>query len=304
MSQQKVKQTGGGTYNPEEKYLYFYTTDPTTLAKISDLTANLLVPVDELDGNAALRSFNQLISTVHPRTGKRRMFLDSGVFNLAVQHSNNHGITLNEARAMNPQKVDGYSALFDKYVELVRTYEETLWGYVEIDLGQTEDKRQIRRQLESMGLRPVPVYHPLSDGWDYFDELASQYDRICVGNMVQVRGYIRKRIIATIWQRKQAYPHLWVHLLGATPKEWMIAYPIESSDSALWLALVRLFNSSRGHTCLKELREATMPRGYAYEIGNFNCMVRGYRVSAQEYEMNRDNWENIIRSVDLLRNPT
>ena len=35
------------------------------------------------------------------------------------------------------------------------------------------------------GLAPMPVYHPLNDGWDYYDELAGSHDRVCIGNLVQ-----------------------------------------------------------------------------------------------------------------------
>ena len=62
--------------------------------------------------------------------------------------------------------------------------------------------------LEQMGLRPIPVYHPFNDGWDYFDYLAERYDRICFGNVVQADRETRKRLVATAWERHRKYPHL------------------------------------------------------------------------------------------------
>ena len=61
-------------------------------------------------------------------------------------------------------------------------------------------------QAESLGLKPIPVYHPLLDGWDYFDELAAQYDRICFGNIVQAPAATRIRLLHTLWERHRRYP--------------------------------------------------------------------------------------------------
>ena len=59
---------------------------------------------------------------------------------------------------------------------------------VEVDQGGRENKIKTRARLEKMGLRPIPVYHPLNDGWDYFDYLAENYDRICMGNVVNAEA--------------------------------------------------------------------------------------------------------------------
>lgn len=57
------------------------------------------------------------------------------------------------------------------YVEIIRKFENDAWGCIEIDQGGRENKIKTRAMLEGMGLRPIPVYHPFLDGWDYFDYL-------------------------------------------------------------------------------------------------------------------------------------
>lgn len=141
--------------------------------------------------------------------------------------------------ATDPEEMDGFDDLFEKYVSIVRELGDQLWGYIEIDQGGRENKIKTRAKLEALGLHPIPVYHPFNDGWDYFDYLAQRYDRICFGNIVKASAPTRQKLLATAWERHRTYPHLWIHLLGLTPNQWLNALPINSGDSSTWLAPVR-----------------------------------------------------------------
>ena len=118
-------------------------------------------------------------------------FLDSGVFNLTNEHMRAHGITMDEALSLAPSEIDNFDWLFDTYVEILREISDQLWGYVEIDQGGMDNKEATRRRLQAAGFEPIPVYHPLNDGWEYFDTLASNYDRMCIGNRPSVTKYPR-----------------------------------------------------------------------------------------------------------------
>jgi hypothetical protein len=146
---------------------------------------------------------------------------------------------MDEALAAPPEQLDGFDALFDIYVRTVQEYEQDLWGYIELDQGGAVNKRKTRARLEKLGLRPIPVYHPLNDGWDYFDELCTQYDRICFGNVVQASQQTRRHLLATLWERRRRYPDVWVHVLGLTPSELVIAYPVSSADSSTFVGQLR-----------------------------------------------------------------
>lgn len=167
------------------------------------------------------------------------VLIDSGIFDLIMQHSNKHKLDFNQTLGLQPHEIDGFDNLWLRYIRALEQYGEQSWGYIEMDIGGKETKCRLRAKLESMGFNPIPVYHPLNDGWDYFDYLAENYDRICVGNISQANQPTKLRIISTVWQRKQKYPHLWIHLLGYTPNEWAHAYPCESSDSSSWLSSVK-----------------------------------------------------------------
>ena len=172
-------------------------------------------------------------------------FLDSGVFWLTNQHKKTHGTTMDEALALAPEEIDNFDWLFDVYVEVVKEVGDQLWGYNELDQGGKENKIRTRARLEGMGLRPIPVYHPLNDGWDYFDELAKEYDRICFGNLVQAPPPVRKRLLATAFERHAEYPDLFIHFLGITPNEIQMALPFDSCDSSAWIAIRKFAHSVR-----------------------------------------------------------
>lgn len=224
------KKTGGGRFNPDDESVYFFV-GKTQGAEQMDYT--LLALNDLLEGKSEHDEMQKRMDA-----GKA-VFLDSGVFNLANQHAIHNGISMDEALSLHPDEVDGFARLREAYVATVKQYEDQLWGYVELDQGGVERKRETRAGLEAEGVRPIPVYHPINDGWEYFDELCSQYDRICLGNIVQAGPILRKKILSTIWERHRQYPDVWIHVLGMTPNEWLVGLPFNSCDSTGFIASLR-----------------------------------------------------------------
>ncbi len=224
------KRTGGGRFDPTDDPVYFFV-GKTSGAEQMDYT--LLALNDLLEGKSEHDEMQKRIDA-----GKS-VFLDSGVFNLANQHARNNDMSMDEALSLHPNDVDGFARLREAYVATVKRYEDQLWGYVELDQGGVERKRETRAGLEAEGVRPIPVYHPINDGWDYFDELCEQYDRICLGNIVQAGPILRKKILSTVWERHRRYPDVWIHVLGMTPNEWMVGLPFNSCDSTGFIASLR-----------------------------------------------------------------
>ncbi len=230
-----------------------------------------------------------------------RWFIDSGVFNLTNNHMRRHGISMDKALALAPDEIDGFDALLKRYTDIVSRWGDKCWGYIELDQGGRENKIKTRAMLEAQGLRPIPVYHPFNDGWDYFDYLAQNYDRICVGNVVQADRDTRKRLVATMWERKRKYPDLWIHLLGYTPNEFLNAYPIDSGDSSSWLNVVR-WSGMQERTMLKTI--GAMDKNYQYVLGNTRAEGHPYTksiaMSAYAVGINLRNWHNHIEALKQL----
>ena len=194
-----------------------------------------------------------------------KVLLDSGVFWLATRHRKKMDISMEESIGLPPDQLDGYDWLWDRYVALVKEFGDKVWGYVEVDQGGTAQKRETRKRLADLGISPIPVYHPLGDGWDYFDELAESYDRICFSNLSSAAIPVRQRLVATAYDRHLKYPDLWIHLLGFTPCDWNIGMPMDSSDSSSWMRGVRW----DGHSEESMMRRfSTMPRNFQYRLGS------------------------------------
>lgn len=247
--------TGGGTFEPDvDRNCFFLAGDPQNAHRRYHLTAV----------NDARTEGDTREGVEEPIERGSKLFLDSGIFNLTNNHMRATGCTMDEALALAPEEITGFDDLFARYVELVQRYEPRLWGYIELDQGGLHNKRRTRQRLHDLGLNPIPVYHPLNDGWDYFDELAETYDRICFGNIVQASVPVRMQLLTTMWERRRRYPHLWIHILGFTANEWLLAIPSDSCDSSTWCGPLRWGNPATESSYLNRNITGHLPRGFTY----------------------------------------
>jgi hypothetical protein len=254
-----------GTWDRSQWPTYFVAASWSTLEVAQECHPYLLVAVNELHDKGAqgVKQWAQAGKSV---------LVDSGVYWLSTQHAKAHDLTMDQALGLAPAKVDGFEELFTRYVSLVTELGDLCWGYIEIDQGGRENKIKTRAKLEDMGLRPIPVYHPINDGWDYFDYLAQRYDRICFGNVVNADQQTRKRLVATAWERRRKYPHLWIHLLGLTPSDLTTAFPSNSCDSSTWISGVRwgVHSTSIAHERMQ------LADGFTYRHGDDSESERGH----------------------------
>ena len=163
------------------------------------------------------------------------LFLDSGVFGVAMDHAKAHGLSHNEALNTPLKKIDDWNRFYAMYVETCLEYKDRLWGYVELDLGGTTQKQATREGLEKLGLHPIPVWHPLTDGLEYGEYLMSTYDRICLGNLVKSDIRTRLTVLRAMARIKQNHRHVWVHALGLGMCELALCFPINSCDAITWM---------------------------------------------------------------------
>jgi hypothetical protein len=242
MTTPRRKATGGGRFDPDEDLIYFLAGH--NIAEIAETHIWNLVAVDQLTsgpGTDFHTTQGRDLTELEVRLNAGNLvLLDSGIFGLAQRHRQKHpDMALHDVLSLPPEAIEGFDWLWDTYVTIARRFESDLWGYIELDQGGPENKRRMRRRLEKLGLRPMPVYHPINDGWDYFDELAREYDRIAVGNVVHANLNQRRHLCATLWERRRRYPHLWIHLLGFTLNEVVTVYPTSSCDSSSWVYAIR-----------------------------------------------------------------
>lgn len=283
----------GGAWDKTAKPQWYFTAGQNN-ASCLDLYRFRLLAVNELTNEAQLQE--ELVPLVEAGVP---VLLDSGVFWLANSHAKRHGIPMDAALALPPTALDDWEALYATYCSLVAQYGARVWGYIELDQGGRAQKCTTRAGLEAKGFAPIPVYHPLNDGWDYFDELCAQYDRICVGNVVQAPIPLRTRIFATIWERQRQYPDLWIHYLGVTPTPLQLAYPVQSCDSSTWLGCLRWTAGINTWTdaCLATLG-GLFARDFFYQRGEEAIpergRIQGGSCAAYHAALAQRNWQGIL----------
>jgi len=238
-----TKQTGG-TWDPSAPPMYFVAMT-TMYDDVPALVENVLLPVTNAKAPDAQVMFN---------SGRRlNILVDSGVFELAAAHARKNNLTHDEALRAPIDEIEGALKLLDSYAEFVSQRGDELWGYVEFDIGGREQKIKTRAKLESAGLRPIPVIHPLNDGWSYFDEMADKYDRLCVGNLVGASESVRRRILFEVQRRRQGKAVKWIHALGVTPSSLWMSLPTESCDSSSFANMTRWGGEARDYAAFAQV---------------------------------------------------
>lgn len=293
------QRTGGKLYDPTAAPIYFLAGESHT--SMVENYPMLLKGVNDLLSNE--ETATKIIGDVEAGA---TLMVDSGAYFLASRHSKQHDVPLPECFAMPPEQLDGFADLWTGYLRWCAILEPTCWGYVEVDLGGTDAKRRNRAQCEARGLRPIPVYHPLTDPPSYFDELCAGYDRVAVGQMVSLKRAQRVRMMATLWERRRRYPHVWIHLLGVTPSEHVLAYYADSVDSSGWLNAMRW--SAAGDCQAMLASFGVLPAELAYERGSDqeseSGRNRGALQAAREAAFRAKTWRDSLSDLEALIGPS
>lgn len=254
-----MKRTGGGAFRPDEQRPIGFGAGNT--APTNPCLDYVLVAVNDVFTESEARQ-----RLDEPLEDGKLVLLDSGIFWMTNRHARTHNVSMDHALGLAPDDIDGFDVLYPRYLELVRRYEPALWGFMELDQGGADNKRRTRDRIEDeSGFSPIPVYHPLNDGWDYFDELAASYDRLCLGNVVQAHHGLRTELLHTIWERRRAYPGLWIHALGLDVVDDLLAVPTDSCDATSWTEPLRWPWGIRPHAMLEAFGHTS--RDFQYTKG-------------------------------------
>ena len=280
-----------------ERNQYFLACHPQNVSVLIEDMIDGAPPFWLLMANNDLNPDNEKDMTLVERAldAGTKLLIDSGVFWLTNRHKRAHGMTMDEALSLHPTEVDGFEWLLDRYVRIHNRFGERMWGMIELDQGGAERKRETRSRLHALGIHPLPVYHPLLDGWDYFDELATTHDRMCFGNIVQASAGVRERLLQTAWERKRAYPHLWIHVLGYSLNPNLHAAPIESCDSSTWKQGER-WGAESDKAMLAKI--GTLDRSYTYPLGDIVQHDRATRLGALISRSATHSWRDHLTRLE------
>ena len=299
-----VQMTSGGRFDRTDAPVYFIAAGPDKVMYIpeDERPQYVLVAVNEVETNASLNRLRTLIGD------GTRILLDSGVFALTNEHARKYGVKMDAALALAPSEIQGFDDLYRRYCTLVEDLADDLWGVIEIDQGGADNKRATRERLmrDLPGFVPMPVYHPVNDGSDYFTELAEGYDRICAGNVVQATYHDRVRLLRLFYEQRRDHPHLWIHALGYTPTGTTASTPIPSCDSSSWVTSLRWPAASKIRAMMMPLKTAQIGQDLVYARGgdvvssDRGGHLDGYRWSAYTTAATFRTWRLIEAEKERL----
>jgi hypothetical protein len=176
------------------------------------------------------------------------VLVDSGAFTLVMAYV--------KANGGNPQAVFSADSttttpefihLDNLYRRFLHKFGSRLWGYIEMDVGTTQKRRETRASYIAEGLKPIPVFRPGADGWEYFEELLGSYDRVCFGGAVKMSRSARTLMLYEASKIMHRYPHCSVHVLGSKPSRELTSLGFHTSDSTTYLNLGRYALVSKLH---------------------------------------------------------
>jgi len=250
-----MKKTGG-RWSPDERGKFFC---PLEWSK-SELAFFDCLGSERTDVLLAVTAAPKLGDPSLKRVAENNnLFLDSGVFSLAMRTAKTKGLSHDEALQLHPSAIEGYDKNMEKYRGMLDELKNILWGYVEVDYGGREMKKAVRAELEQDGYQPIPVFHAAIDGWDYFRELDEQYDRICLGSMVKASSAQRLEYLARVARERKHCK--WIHSLGVTPTGHWVSCPTESCDSTGYKVSFMFGGPSQGLAQWKQIKDHSLDYG-------------------------------------------
>ena len=195
-------------------------------------------------------------------------------------------------RVEDDPEYDRMSAIWDK-VFSDRQVTDRVWGLIEVDAGDWEEKRARRESMEDkydIGL--IPVFHLWSDPWSYLDFLLDRYDRVAA-SFIYVLKKDRTRGLLELFDRTDG-SDVWLHLLAFSPDQARSFVP-HSMDSTAWQHPSRGLTPVPGTLWSDQYLDGMNP-GYKHRRG-----TQDYRMVIK---MSLEAWscrERMLRRFDAQR---
>jgi len=159
------------------------------------------------------------------REHKNKIFLDSGAFSM---HTKNVQVDLTS------------------YAKFIRDNSDIIHTAANLDAIKPRHEQlsyDRLKQLEGLGVKPMPVHHVRDRGYWLQKYLDEGYDYIALGGMVGENKKILKRWLDHVWRKyllkPDGTPKVRVHAFGLTDSRFMFRYQWASCDSTAWIMTSR-----------------------------------------------------------------
>lgn len=89
-------------------------------------------------------------------------------------------------------------------------------GYFNLDvIGDHIQTRKNQDYMESLGYKPIPVYH-VGEDYSIFDDMCDRYDYVGIGGIAHKRGRMREKYLSELLKRNGSTR---LHVLGVAQRE-------------------------------------------------------------------------------------
>jgi hypothetical protein len=160
------------------------------------------------------------------RKDNAKVFIDSGAFSAWTK-----GIQVD---------LPGYCRWLQENQDIVLTVDGDAWASVLDAIGDAQKTYENQKQMESLGVRPLPCFHYGEDP-RYLEYYAANYTSMTIGGLVGKSDKMVRPWLDMIWEKYlidgAGRPITRVHGFGLTKPELMRRYPWYSTDSSSWVQL-------------------------------------------------------------------
>lgn len=134
-------------------------------------------------------------------------------------------------------RMHGKSISIEDYGQFLLKYKHLFFTYANLDLTETKDTLANQQYLESMGLRPMPVYHMneyMEGNRELLDQYIKDYDYIALGGYAKVNAKREDFFKFLNYCFSKTRDKTRVHGFGMTATKLLERYPFFSVDSTSW----------------------------------------------------------------------
>lgn len=158
------------------------------------------------------------------RRDGHKVFLDSGAFSMWSLGAH--------------VDIAAYCDYIKRNEDIIRKEDGVLMASVMDAIGDAEGTLQNQKQMEAMGVRPLPCFH-FGEDPKYLEHYVANYAYITLGGMVAQESWQLKLWLDEIWEKYltdgSGRAKVRVHGFGLTSPELMRRYPWFSVDSSSWV---------------------------------------------------------------------
>lgn len=136
----------------------------------------------------------------------------------------------------------------DEYIAFIKKYKKYIDVYANLDvIGDAVGTYENQKYMESKGLNPIPVFHPLFEPVSWLEKyINKKYDYIAMGGMAGGSVTVKQILpmLDMVFKEylcdKNGMPKMKVHGFGLTSHRLMLRYPWYSVDSTSWVMTGRM----------------------------------------------------------------